>query len=365
VISILLPDLRGGGAERVNLDLAHEFVRAGHEVEFVLMQARGELLEEARTSFSVVDLATPRARGLPLALARYLRQRRPDAILAAMWPLTGIAGVAMTMSGHRARLVASEHVDFRFTPSLKPFERFILKHFGRLLYAPCHLVVGVSSGVCESLSVVAGLPKEKLCVIHNPVRQIVADEMTAEDQNFLSGWLQSSSRIIAIGSLKRQKGFDVLLHALAEVNKRKDVKLLILGEGSLRKDLLDLAAELRIQDDLWLPGFRSNPVTYLKHAKCFVLSSNWEGFGNVIVEALNTGVPVVSTDCPSGPSEILHNGEYGILISPGNSKELAEAIISCLNSKHDTEHLKKRASDFNPELKAKIYLDLLLGNKSA
>ena len=109
LISILLPNLSGGGAERVNIDLAYEITRSGHEVEFVLMQARGSWLDEARQSFSVVDLATPRARSLPRALVRYLRRGRPDALIAAMWPLTVIAPLAARLSGHRCKVLVSEH----------------------------------------------------------------------------------------------------------------------------------------------------------------------------------------------------------------------------------------------------------------
>lgn len=359
-VSILLPDLRGGGAERVKIDLAHEFARAGHEVEFVLMQAQGEFLEEAQEHFSVVDLATPRVRHVPLALARYLRHRRPDALLAAMWPLTGIAGLATLISGHSLRLVVSEHVDFRVTPSLKGYERFMLNHFGRIFYAPCHRVIGVSAGVCESLSDVAGLKAKKLSVIYNPVRQISPTTMSQEDLRGLSGWLQGKERLIAIGSLKRQKGFDTLIRAVAQVQRQREVKLLILGEGELREELQDLAVELGVSENIWLPGFRSNPVTYLNHANCFVLSSNWEGFGNVVVEALGVGVPVVSTDCPSGPSEILAAGKYGTLTAPGNWGEMAEAIIATLNSTTDSEALKVRAAEFNPEKQAARYLEILM-----
>lgn len=359
MISILLPDLRGGGAERVNLDLAHEFARQGHRVEFVLMKADGELLTEAQAAFSVVDLNCPRVRNLPLALTRYLRRRRPDALLAAMWPLTGIAGIAARLSGRKIRVVASEHVDFRSTPSLKPFERLVLSRFGRLLYAPCSKVVGVSVGVCESLEAVAGLSTYQLLVIHNPVRQMLPEAVSTQDQNLLSGWLEGKEKLIAIGSLKRQKGFDVLLRAFAKVRQHRDIKLLILGDGNLRRELEDLAKELGIEGDVWLPGFRSNPGTFLKHADCFVLSSHWEGFGNVVVEALSVGLPVVSTDCPSGPSDILAAGKFGILTPPGDFSKMASAICMSLDKEHDLAPLKARAADFNPQKQAEQYLKLL------
>jgi len=359
-ISILLPDLRGGGVERIRLVLAHEFARAGHEVEFVLMQARGELLEEAQASFPVRDLAAPRARNLPLALARHLRRHRPDALLAAMWPLTGIAGLATRLSGYRGRLVASEHVDFRNTPSFKPVERAALNHLGQIFYAPCNRVVAVSNGVADSLEEVAGLSRDRINVIHNPVRAHAPGVIGDEDRHALHGWLNAGERLIAIGSLKRQKGFDVLIHALAELRQRCDARLLILGEGALRNELETLAQQLGVAEKVWIPGFRPNPGTFLQHAHVFVLSSNWEGFGNVIVEALSAGVPVVSTDCPSGPFEILEGGRFGRLVPPSDPSALASAIVSSLRDKSCATQLKARASEFNPAKQAGRYLELLL-----
>ncbi|MBY6016082.1 glycosyltransferase [Qipengyuania gaetbuli] len=361
-ISIALPNLAGGGAERVNLDLAKEFARAGHNVEFVLMEAKGALLKEAATSFRIVDLKTPRVRALPFPLARYLRERRPDVLLAAMWPLTGLAGLAVLLSRHKTRLIASEHVDFRITPSLKNFEKFLLKKFGPLLYAPSERVIGVSSGVCESLADVARLPSEKISMIYNPIRPAAPDEMNTADRELLSGWLSGKKRLIAIGSLKRQKGFDILIRAMADIREIEEVELLILGEGELREDLQKLADELGIGSHVFLPGFRSNPSTFLHHADCFVLSSNWEGFGNVVVEALGAGVPVVSTNCLSGPAEILADGEFGILTPPGRWKDLGQAIIESLGSSKNPNLLKKRAKDFAPERQAALYLEIFTGS---
>ena len=364
-ISILLPDLRGGGVERVKIVLAHEFARSGHEVEFVVMQARGELLDEARASYHVVDLATPRFRAVPLALARYLRHRRPDALLAAMWPLTGIAGVANRLSGQKTRLTASEHTDFRRTPSHKGYERWLLKWFGRQLYAPCDAVVAVSHGVAGSLREVAGLRSERVTVIHNPVRPMAAEEMKVDDRQLLRHWLQGEVRLIAVGSLKSAKGFDVLLRSLARLRACVDARLLILGEGGLRSELMELAMELGIAEHVVLPGFRANPSVFLKHASVFVLSSHWEGFGNVIVEALTAGVPVVSTDCPSGPSEILDGGKYGRLVPPGDWRSMAAEIMSVLHDPPNSEDLKMRGAEFSPNLMAARYLDLLSGSHRA
>ena len=361
-ISILLPDLRGGGVERIRLVLAEEFVRAGHEVEFVLLQARGQLLAEAEARFPVRSLGCTRMRQAPLRLATYLRERQPDALLAAMWPLTGIAALATRLAGRSTRLVASEHNDFRHMPSLKPAERWGLKRFGRQLYAPCHSVVAVSAGVADSLREVAGLPPERITVIHNPVRPLPPDPMTEDDRQSLAGWLEGEARLIAVGALKPAKGFDVLLRALADLRQRRDARLLILGEGPLRASLESLAADLGVAESVWLPGFRPNPGTFLQHAHAFVLSSNWEGFGNVIVEALAAGVPVVSTDCPSGPAEILEDGEYGRLVPVGDAHAMARAIEATLDTPPAPEALTARAQNFAPEKAARAYLDLLAGS---
>lgn len=355
-ISILLPDLRGGGVERIRIVLAHEFARAGHDVEFVLMQARGELLEEAQAYFSCVDLDTPRFRSLIFPLARYLRRSRPDALLAAMWPLTGIAGLALALSGHSARLVASEHTDFRRKKTLKRFERFLLKRFGRFFYSPFHSVVAISAGVAESLQEVVGLPAARVVVIYNPVRFLSQEEIPTSDLQRLAGWFGGGARLIAIGNFSPAKGFDVLLHAVAELQKKTDVRLLILGDGPLRNELEILANDLGISESVWLPGFRMNPLAYLKSANVFVLSSNWEGFGNVIVEALSAGVPVVSTNCQSGPAEILCDGEYGKLVPVGDKSAMSATIYQTLLEPPASDRLIKRAKNFDPAKQAKLYL---------
>ena len=364
-IGILLPDLRGGGVERIRLVLAHEFLRMGHAPEFVLMQPRGELLEEAEAAFPVHDLGCTRMRQLPFALARHLRRHRPDTLLAAMWPLTGAAGIAGRLARYSGRIVGSEHVDFRATPSRRLFERLALKHCGRLFYAPCDRIIAVSSGVAESLSEAAALPRERVTVIHNPVRPFRSEEMTAEERQQLSGWLNGQSSIIAIGTLKRQKRFDVLIRALAKVRQRLDARLLILGEGSLRGELERLAAELGIAGSVWLPGFKANPGTFLQHSNAFVLSSDYEGFGNVVVEALSAGVPVVSTDCPSGPAEILSDGRYGALVPVDDHLALADAIVRTIVNPIRADLLIKRSRDFSPRRQARQYLQIMLSDSGA
>ena len=362
MISLLLPDLRGGGAERVTLDLAYEFARNGHRVEFVLMQARGEFLDEARAKFPVVSLEAARGRTVLPPLLLYLRARRPSAMLVAMWPLTAIAASAVRFSRQPMRLVASEHVDFRVTPSLKSRERKALRWFGRSIYRPCHGVVAVSRGVAESLAEVAGLRRDRIKVIYNPVSRAVPVEIAEADRRLVASWLDGPVRLIAIGSLKRQKGFDVLLRALAQLRQRRDARLLILGEGGCRSELVHMAQQLGVADSVLMPGFRSNPADFLKHADAFVLSSNWEGFGNVVVEALAAGVRVISTDCRSGPAEILNCGQYGHLVPPGDFVSMAAAIENALDTKWDPAYLRARAEEFQPKMQAALYLELLLGS---
>jgi glycosyltransferase involved in cell wall biosynthesis len=359
-ISIFLPDLKAGGAERLQLTLAEEFSDLGHTVEFVLLEKQGELLSAAEARFNVYELECKRMRQAPLRLTRYLKERSPRVLLAAMWPITCIAGLAMRLAGRPCRLVASEHSDFREMRSLTQSERFLLKHFGTWLYGCCDTVVAVSNGVRESLEEVARLPHERVTVINNAVRPLKPERMSNSDRLHLRPWLESEYSLIAIGALKPAKGFDNLLRALSHLRKRCDARLLILGEGPLRLDLERLAANLDVSESVYLPGFRSNPGVFLKHSDVFVLSSNWEGFGNVIVEALAAQIPVVATNCRSGPAEILEGGRYGRLVPVGDPVALSQAIEEILSGKNCFLAAQERAQDFSPRRVARSYLEVLL-----
>lgn len=358
-ISILLPNLAGGGAERVHIDLAHEFFHGGCEVEFVLMQSQGELLEEARDSFSVIDLATPRARALPFALIRYLRRRRPDTLLAAMWPLTVIGPISARLSGHDCRVLVSEHgilsAQYRYWGRA---HRAALRFSMSLGYRLAHSRVGVSAGVATDIAVLSGLHLSAFDVIHNPVpsRPAPSNQAMCDAEALWSG--ERGARIVTVGNMKPVKNHPLLLRAFAQFD-RPDARLMFVGDGAGRGALSSLARELGVADRVIFAGFHPDPTPFYQTADLFVLSSDYEGFGNVIVEALACGTSVVSTDCPSGPAEILENGKYGRLVPVRDAQALAYAMQQALVAPHDPALLKQRASDFAPEIAAKRYLELL------
>ncbi|MCC5966654.1 MAG: glycosyltransferase [Natronohydrobacter sp.] len=358
-IQTLLPDLRGGGAERVNLDLAHEFARAGHEVAFVLMQARGELLDEAKAAFPVHDLGCTRARQVPRALARHLRRHRPDALLAAMWPLTVVAPLAVRLSRHRCKVLVSEHntlsVQYR---EHGMWHRMAMRGSMAVGYRFAQCRVGVSAGVVADISALSRMGQVAFNVVHNPVApRPKPSELARRDADALwSG--PPGARFVTVGSMKAQKNHPLLLRAFARLD-RPDARLMFVGDGAGRNALLALARELGVADRVILAGFHSDPTPFYQTADVFVLCSDYEGFGNVIVEALAQGLPVVSTDCPSGPAEILENGRFGRLVPVGDAPALAQAMEAALNAPADREALIRRAADFAPEIAAQRYLNVL------
>lgn len=358
-ISILLPNLAGGGAERINIDLAHEFARAGHEVEFVLMQARGELLDEAQASFSVIDLATRRVRALPIALFKYLRHYRPDSILAAIWPLTVIAPVIKRISGHRCSVLVAEHntlsIQYRDTSRV---HRWVMRTSMALAYRLADCRVGVSLGVVNDMATMSGLRTSAFEVVHNPVpprRQPSPEAISIAEDLWAA---PSGARIITVGSMQAQKNYPLLLQAFAKLDRPR-ARLMFVGDGLGRDKLQALAYDLGIADRVVFAGFRLDPTPYYLTADLFALSSNHEGLPTVLIEALYCGLRIVSTDCPSGPSEILEGGRWGRLVPVGNADALAEAINAALCETPDSAGLRMRASAFAPEVAARRYLQLL------
>ena len=358
-IAVLLPDLRGGGAERVSIDLAKEFEHSGLVPEFVLMQAQGEFLAETEAAFLIHSLDCARVRQVPLALARYLRNQRPDALLATMWPLTVIAPMAQKLSGHHCRVLVSEHcilsAQYR---SWGGIHRALMRKSMTMGYRWADARVSVSSGVADDIAYLSGLPREAFSVIHNPILppDTPSDTAIAEAHRLWNG--PEGARIVSVGSIKPEKNHSLLMRAFALLN-RSEARLMFVGEGKGRDALLSLARDLGVDDRVILAGFQPDPTPFYKTADLFVLSSDYEGFGNVIVEAMACGTPVVSTDCPSGPREILENGRFGRLVPVGDAEALSNAMGSALDRPEDSDALKRRAADFAPEIAAHKYLNLL------
>ena len=216
--------------------------------------------------------------------------------------------------------------------------------------------VGVSAGVVDDISNIAMMCKSQFKVIYNPI----PSKKSASIQSINKAeklWKNEKKRVVSVGSFKAQKNHKLLLQSLLKCNR--DTQLMFVGDGDGRDELEQLAIDLGVADRVLFAGFQPDRTPFYETADLFVLSSNYEGFGNVIVEALAAGTPVVSTDCPSGPAEILENGKYGKLVPVGDVDAMASAIDEALNEEVDKEFLKKRAAYFSPERAADAYLSLL------
>lgn len=359
MISLLLPDLRGGGAERVMVDLAREFARLGQTVEFVLMQTTGDFLPEAQRDFAVFDLATPRTRNVPWPLARYMRDRKPYAVIANMWPLTSAAVIGKAFSLQPCRLLLVEHSTLtRQYAAWGALHTTLLSASMSATYRFADQVAAVSDGSATDTARLARVPPDRVTVLHNPIPQRPMPGPGARAMADTLWACPPGQRILTVGSLKDQKNHPLLLRAF-EAMARPDARLMLLGQGANEGALRALASDLRIADRVIFAGFHADPSPFYATADLFVLSSDHEGFGNVIVEALSFGLPVVSTDCPSGPAEILQGGRFGRLVPVGDAHALARAMEEALAAPVDRDALIRRAADFAPEIAARKYLDLL------
>lgn len=363
--SILLPDLRGGGAERVAVNLANSFVQRGYAVDMVMLSAAGEFLADLRPEITVVDLQVNRLRGALPPLIRYLRQTRPDALLACMWPLTVIALWARTLARVATRVVVAEHTTWSRAEivNASAVTRWQARSTMHFAFPRANGVVAVSQGAADDLARFARIEPQSITVIYNPV--VGERRPSLMEQLAPAGWWTGPHRrVLAVGTLKAIKDYSTLLAAFAKLRQQIDARLLILGEGECRPALEAQAKQLGIDGSVLMPGFVKDPTPYYQHADLHVLSSTGEGLPTVIIEALAAGTPVVSTDCPSGPREILCDDKYGRLVPVGDAEALAAAMAESLSDTHDREALIARAQDFSIDKAADRYLELLFPSQS-
>jgi len=361
-ITVIIPDLRGGGAERVAVHLANHWCSRGIDVEIVIMRRHGEFLANLHPSIKLFDLQANRFRDVPFLLSRYFYERKPLVTLVHMWPLTSLAVLAWLIARSPGRLYLcdhtclSEHVRRDLSIPLS-----LAKAALRLTYHFATHVISVSHGAAKDLARLLRVPESFITVIHNPiVSSELQPRLPAESAVRSLLWHGSfSSTIISIGSLKPSKNFNLLLEAFSDVAEELDAGLVILGTGPEYSSLVRKVDDLGLQNRIRFPGFHHNPDLWLRAADLFVLSSDFEGFGNVLVEALAAGTPVVSTNCPHGPEEILDQGRFGVLVPPGDRVSLASAIrASVLYGKYDFRFLQERALHFSISSQSLVYLRL-------
>jgi glycosyltransferase involved in cell wall biosynthesis len=348
-IAFFLPTLRGGGAERVVLNLVQGITERGIAVDLVLMFARGALLDQLPPAVRLVDLRAPRLIRTLGPLTSYLRRESPRILISHMSHANLVALWAARLARRRTPVMVTVHNTL--STSSRQQGRLAAAVWPLLLrtfYPWASAIVAVSRGAADDLARTAGMSRAKVQVVYNPVITPTMLELARQVPDH--PWFAPGQPCVILGAgrLTPQKDFPTLIRAFAQVRRRCPARLIILGEGDDRPQLTALAAELGVADDVALPGFRENALAYMSGSALFVLSSAWEGLPTVLIEALAAGTRVVATDCPSGPREILQEGRLGALVPVGDSAALASAML---------EALERPAAPVPPELLAPFTRD--------
>jgi glycosyltransferase involved in cell wall biosynthesis len=397
-VAFLMGNLHSGGVQRMTMLLAGGLAERGARVDLVVCDRRGELAEQippvlrtvaleqgnpvaARLAvlradprgiaaylrpLTTIKYASPTLAYLP-ALARYLRRARPDSMFSATSYLNIEAVLARRLAGVPTRVVLSDRSHFSSGKPRKAWRQRHLAAAMRRTYAQADAITAVSNGVADDIARSIGIAREAITTLYNPT--ITPDFAARASEPIAHPWFAAGAPpvVLAVGRTTFQKDFATLLRAFARVRQDRRVRLAIVGEANEKQTarLRGLAGELAVQDDFALLGYQRNPLPYMARAAVLALSSRYEGFPNVLLEALACGTPVVSTDCPSGPAEILDSGAYGALVPVGDDAALAAAITATLADPPDPARLQARAAIFDYRAAIARYAAVLLGDRSA
>lgn len=328
-IALFLPALNDGGAERVFSLLAWSLIAQGYRVDMVLMKKEGPFLRAMPEEVNVIELG-PGVLKSVIAFRNYVRSKKPDTVISGLPAPAIISLLSRKIFGLPLKIIATQHHPFSLNAAaLRSLRRQLRNQIAKLALPMADTIVCVSKGVADDL--LRSIPKvdaARINVIHNPVSIRDIQNQAAEESDH--AWLDEDKDkpvLLSIGRLQSPKDHASVIRALADI---EDVRLIILGEGPQRPELEEIVQQLELEDRVDLPGFVSNPFAYLRRADICILSSFHEGFGNVLVESMVLGTPVIASDCPYGPAEILNNGEIGRLVQPGSPEEMKQAIIDTL-----------------------------------
>lgn len=354
-VALYLPNFASGGAERLNINLASELTRRGFDVSFVVHKQEGALLPIVPPDVRVVSLHARRTLGAFWPLIKYLRREKPNILLSSLGHNNIIAVWAGLLAHVGTRIIVSQHNSLAYESKTDAWKGKVLPFLYRISLSFADGIVAVSKGVANEFAAMTGIAQDRITVIYNPV---IGDDFAQRLSERVSHpWLNDNDRpiVLGVGRLVAQKDFATLLDAFALVIRERPARLIILGEGELQDSLLDQARRLGIADKVDIAGFVLNPLPFMKRARAFVLSSRFEGFGNVLVEALACGTPVISTSCNHGPDEIIDGGRFGRLVPVGDTQAMARAITESLAEEPRRDELQAQGISFTVTRAGALY----------
>ncbi len=363
-VAFFLPSLEPGGTERNVVNLVNAIDTQTYDISLVLGKKEGDFINQLQAGIPVISLGASGSLGLFFAFVAYLKKHQPDIFISAFPRINVICILAKLVSGTRTKVIITEHSVFSLLPVIaksaprRIFARFFMPGLGALLYPFAHKIICVSQGIADDLVTTIHV-KNNLKVIYNPVISEAIYRQAAEPVEHPWFLDPSIPIILAAGRLVECKDYPMMLRAFKLVLAKKPARLVILGRGPEEAALKKMAERLGIASSTAFLGFQENPFSYMAKASVFALSSLQEGFGNVIIEAMACGVPVVSTDCPAGPGEIIDHMVNGMLVKTGDEHSFAEAILRVLDEPQLAQALrlagKKRAEYFLVEKSVREY----------
>ena len=353
-IAFYMHDLSGGGVERMRLALIAQLRARGTRVTLILAARSGPLGSRLPHDLPVVEIGMRGMLGNVLPLARMLRRIRPDILVASLDHNNVTALLASWVSGSATRIVICQHNALSAERALGWRYRLIPWLYW-LLQRGADGVVAVSNGVADDLARVAGIARANITPIYNPIiGPDFAERMAGASPH---PWLDDTNMPVFVfaGRLTSQKDPATLLEAMAGVLQCRSARLIVLGEGPLLAGLQDSTDILGIADHVAFVGYQINPLPWIRHASALVCTSRYEGLGNTLIEALACGIPVIATNCPHGPSEVLLGGKIGRLVAVGDAAGLAQAMLALLRDVPDRAALTARAASFTVEACAEAH----------
>lgn len=353
-LSFFIPDLTLGGAEQVTVNIVNGLSNRGHDIDLLLSRSEGKLQSKLSSDVSVVPLSPDRPHALGVAkhlpaLTSYLRREEPAALFPHLAHVS-VVSLALKRAGViDTKVVPTHHKAFGTAPDRSAKDRLVSGLVPQL-YPAAERVITVSDGVAKSLESKTPVSRDDISVLHNPVE--IESVRNRAETPVDHEWVEDSSTevILFVGRIEAQKDLETWLRAFERIHdERPDTRAVIAGKGSNRDALLSLADEMGLADVVSMPGYVDNPYRYMAQASVFLLSSRYEGLPTVLIEALACGCPVVATDCPSGPREILDGGAYGELRPVGDAAGLSDAVVDTLTRPDNAAALSERADEFAPE----------------